>query len=110
MKCVINDIDLDPEKYILIKTDIFKAFNQKAPTTALELVELIKKYPESVIFYQPRTEDEFFVMMVKDVHSRKGLIGYARSAVLAGQTKLATAVQLIAERAGFLSPYVKHPD
>ncbi len=110
MKCEIKDFELDPDKYILIKTDIFKAFNQKVPKTALELAELIKQHPESVIFYQPRTEDEFFVMMVKDIHTRKGLIGYARSAVLTGQFKLATAVQTIAERAGFLSRYVKHPD
>lgn len=110
LKTASTDPDFDPNKYILIKTEIFKAFNEPVPKDTHELVRLITKHPEAVIFYQANSEDEFFVTMLRDVNSRKALIGYARSAVLIGQQKLATAVQLMAERAGFLSKFVKRPD
>lgn len=109
-KVLSIDPAFDPEKYILIKTEIFKAFNEPVPKNTHELVRLITKHPEAAIFYKENSEDEFFVVMVRDVNSRKALIGYARSAILLGQQKLATAVQLMAERAGFLSRYVKRPD
>ncbi len=110
IKVTTLDPEFDPDKYILIKTEIFKAFNEPVPKNTHELTRLITKHPEAVIFYQAGSEDEFFVTMLRDVNSHKALIGYARSAVLIGQQKLATAVQALAERSGFLSKFVKRPD
>lgn len=98
------------DKYILIKTDIFKAWNRPVPTNAVDLAELIKVHPEAVIFNKEDDPDEFFVIMLKDKFARSAIIQYARAAALYGRRQLGSFVQSLAERAGHMSKYCKDPD
>lgn len=98
------------EKYIVIKTEIFEAFNEKYPTTPQDLARLIVKHPEAILENKIEGEDEYFVLMLKDVHARPALIAYARSAAEKGHRLFSQMVSCLAERAGILSRFVKEPD
>lgn len=103
-------MDSFKQKYIVIKTEIFEAFNEPYPDTPQELARLILKHPEAILQNEEGSDDEHFVIMLKDVHARHGLQAYARSAWGNGQRKLGEMVSCLAERAGILSKFCKKPD
>lgn len=98
------------EKYIVIKPEIFLAFNEPYPDTPQELARLIQKHPEAILDNSPGSEDEHFVLMLKDINTRHALQAYARSAASYGMTALSRMVSCLAERSGILSSYKKFPD
>lgn len=105
-----TDFPLNEKKYIVIETKYFEAFNEKYPETPEELARLILKHPEAVLHYQPNTEEEFFVIKLKDTFARPALQAYARNAVIFNLRTLGQAVSRLAERAGLMSKHEKFPD
>ena len=55
----------------------------------------------------PGSDDEFFVIKLKDVHARAALTAYAASC---SDPELAADVHELASRAGVNHPHCKHPD
>lgn len=104
------DFSLNPKKYIVIETKYFEAFNEKYPETPEALARLIQKHPEAILHYEPNSEDEFFVVKLKDTMARAALQAYARDAVVHGLRMLGRSVSSLAERAGLLSKHMKFPD
>ncbi len=93
-------------KYIVIKVEDLNFKPNSAETLAIGILA----NPHAVKFGKVGEEDEFFVIMLKDVCSRDALIGYARKAMEVGLENLGRTVQALAERAGFLSKFCKLPD
>jgi len=58
---------------------------------------------------KPGDEHEFFVIMLKDIHSVSALLAYARS-IEPHDREFAAAVTELATRAGVSHPNCKHPD
>lgn len=61
-------------------------------------------------FGEIKTEDEFFIIKLKDINSPERLISYARSALENGQKDLALDVFELATRVGNNSRVCKIPD
>lgn len=57
----------------------------------------------------PSTENEFFVLKLKDKNSRAALLAYANSAEVTDK-ELAAEVRELANRAGVKSQWCKEPD
>jgi len=57
----------------------------------------------------PGTEDEFFVLKLKDVHSKAALLAYAES-INSEDPEFAEEVRDLASRSGTDSPWCKSPD
>lgn len=102
------DRDISPDgrgKYILI--------NQRKlatrPRTAEELAAAILANPEAVEFGTTGSENEFFLIKLKDRYAQEALHAYA-GAASEHDTEWAAAVDRLAERAGPASPYCKLPD
>lgn len=58
---------------------------------------------------RPGEEDEFFVIKLRDIHSKAALLAYAESAEIS-DPEYALAVRELASRAGIDSPFCKVPD
>lgn len=60
----------------------------------------------------PQTENEFFVIKLKDRHARAALIGYLESLTNQDEydDEYARDLQELAQRSGPLSPWCKDPD
>lgn len=56
------------------------------------------------------TEDEFFVMMLKDRFAQGALVSYGMSAEMFGDHEYAEEIEELAKRAGPSSPWCKTPD
>ncbi len=92
-------------KYVVINT---RKMDTK-PRTVDELIEQLKKHPEAVEFGAVGSEDEFFVIKLKDKYAASALTAYS----LASATELpvfATEVSELALRAGRNNPFCKTPD
>lgn len=62
-----------------------------------------------VEFGKPRSEGEFFVLKLKDIHARPALQAYANS-IRKTDPEFAKEVDYLADRAGSRSPWMKQPD
>lgn len=58
----------------------------------------------------PGTEEEFFVLKLKDRFSRSALLAYAEEADKSGDVELAEGVFGLSATAGVNSPFCKFPD
>jgi hypothetical protein len=56
------------------------------------------------------SDDEFFVIMLKDRHAQSALLGYATHAATSGDVELSQDVAAVAERSGPGHPNCKDPD
>jgi hypothetical protein len=83
------------------------------PQTAEELAAAILKNPEAVEFGMVGTEGEFFVIKLKDIHADAALYAYANDVLTHGkdgQDTYAGQIIEMANRAGVVNPFCKHPD
>lgn len=98
--------DINKQKYALINLRKIEG----EPKTPQELAAAILKHPESVEFGEIGTENEFFVVKLKDVYSRRTLLTYAQEVHIDGNTELGIKVDRLACRAGINHPNCKKPD
>jgi hypothetical protein len=79
------------------------------PQTPQELASAILANPASVSFGAAGTEDEFFVLKLKDRYVADALLSYADAADTE-DSEYAAQVRELANRAGPNSPFCKRPD
>lgn len=74
------------------------------------LIERLKN--DRVEYGLPQTEEEFFVIKLKDRHARAALIGYLESLTSQEEYDLEYAqdIQELAQRSGPLNKWCKDPD
>ena len=58
----------------------------------------------------PNTENEFFVLKLKDIHSRVALLAYSESLYRHKQDEFAKEIRELADRAGTYSKWCKEPN
>lgn len=92
-------------KYIVINAQKFP----EPPQTVDELVQAIKAYPESVEFNEVGSENESFVIKLKDENADSALVAYA-SAASHKDPEYACDVAELAMRSGQYHPFCKTPD
>lgn len=95
-------------KYAAVRMDKLQALSddskEKAVRALLQLSALgLLENPV------PGEQEEFFLIKLKDRHSRRALEAYASSA-LTTDAELASEVMALSKRAGDLSPFCKEPD
>ena len=98
-------------KYAIIRLDKIdlNMFDVRNPT---DLCDAIRQDPSVIEFGEPNTENEFFVIKLKDINSRAALNTYATNAKAGpdGDLEYANDVQELANRAGPNHPNCKVPD
>lgn len=92
-------------KYVLINLRKIDS-NPKTPE---ELAEAILKYPKSIEWGYAGSEDEFFLIKLKDKYAPKALHAYAQEAFTDDQ-EYATSVEIMAGRSGEKNKFCKKPD
>ncbi len=101
-----RDINVDGKgKYALINMRKIPT----SPRTPQELAEAILKNPECVEFGRVGTEQEFFVIKLKDAFSQVALKAYSNEAY-SHDPQYSDRILNLAERAGTDSPFCKLPD
>lgn len=65
---------------------------------------------EFVEFGEPKTEEEFFAIKLKDINAAQALDGYALAASTHGDDQLANEVLELKHRSSKDSPWCKQPD
>jgi hypothetical protein len=98
-------------KYAIIRLDKIdlNTFDVRNPR---DLAEAIASDFSVVEFGEPNSENEFFVIKLKDKNARKALNAYVDCARAGpdGDSEYANDVQELANRAGFNHPNCKVPD
>ncbi len=79
------------------------------PRTPQELAAAILANPECVEFGAVGSQDEFFLIKLKDRYARGPLLRYAAEAYM-DDPEYAAEVDAMSSRAGLLSPFCKKPD
>lgn len=83
------------------------------PQSVAELVEMLLKNPEAVEFGNVGSENEFFVIKLKDIHADAALHAYAKDVLDNGKPEhqpYAGQIIEMANRAGVVHPHCKNPD
>lgn len=108
------DRNTDPEgrgKYAVV---MLRAVDAMPDTDRAPIAEAIETlWQAGVLTYGiAGSPDEFFVLMLKDVHSRPALLSYADSVgrIRPIDHSYSADVGLLAERSGYRSPFCKIPD
>lgn len=79
------------------------------PTSVAELCAVLEEYPEAINRGEVGSEDEFFVVKLKDVNAPAALMGY-RASCQEFDCGPISLVESLISRAGQNSPYCKKPD
>lgn len=102
------DRDTNPDgkgKYVLINLRHLP----HSPFNVKELSEMIQVHQVAVEFGEPKTQNEFFPIKLKDKYAQAALKAYA-DAARPDDPEYADAVEALAKRAGPGSPFCKKPD
>jgi len=93
-------------KYIAINTRKLS----RIPDTARELASLILESPDAVEFGKTGSDDEFFLIKLKDRFALAALRAYAHTAILFGQKDYGREVLALSDRSGSHHRSCKTPD
>lgn len=121
MQLVRNTTDDGSCKYALIRIDKIRKKLTDSKADALSsicnYVRLLLSITDTnngplkdcVEFGEPKTENEFFVIKLKDIHSKAALLAYADN-VGDSDPEYATQIRELAARAGIDHPSCRKPD
>lgn len=108
MKLVRNTRTDGTCKYALLRLD--KLREAKGDLTKEDILAIAGDLAPYIEFGEIGTEEEFFVIKLKDWCSRKALLTYASTAKWIEDYELEKDVRELAKRAGSLNPWCKQPD
>ena len=112
-------------KYAIIRLDILRSFgfpieDIKKLLSEINLIKsdipmLDQDYPKLTLadvveFGEPNTEEEFFVIKLKDSKANKPINEYSKEAILDGDFELGNEVKELADRSGIFSKFYKKAD
>lgn len=107
MKLVRSDSPDGIGKYALL--NLAKGIDSTAPKTLETVIKAIHKNPKIIEFGLPHSQEEFFVIKLKDKYACAALTAYAYAAEIDDQ-EYADEIKELAKRAGINSLYCKKPD